>query len=477
MAPSPGSQRRYTSLSSKGTAPRGSQASSPQGGSKRPGNLISPSWSSPGGSRQLDNSQPGTPLVTSRQLPPENNQRSEANAKASSSTAMQKRTPKASMQLVPRASIQSSPGQDMTSARKEEEKVQDSLQQRKHAQDSEGSTTEDDEVMILEESQPLGSQLPPLAGQIQPRSSTQAAGTQRAAKVCTKKHRTMACSKCENCRRPNCGLCAACRNMRQYGGPGTGKQKCADRACAKPVKATCEDCGQRSILDFTVPLVKSSSKPSGSQQKLALTSPVPKAVPVVQKRPTVLNKAAAKSDPDRKSSPAPKRARGSESLTEVTVPPKSALALSTPDPKLQLMPKSASVPPKSAPKECRDKGETTPSSSQRYVEFYLYTERFTVPVPAYFCQQYFSEILICLTQCCGSGMFIPDPNYSHPGSWIRMKEFKYFNPKNCFSALGNMIRVVHPGSGFLTHPGSRGQKGTGSRILDPQHRPHLYELY
>jgi hypothetical protein len=29
-----------------------------------------------------------------------------------------------------------------------------------------------------------------------------------------------------------------------------------------------------------------------------------------------------------------------------------------------------------------------------------------------------------------------------------------------------MIRVVHPGSGswFFTHPGSRGQKSTGSRI-------------
>jgi hypothetical protein len=44
--------------------------------------------------------------------------------------------------------------------------------------------------------------------------------------------------------------------------------------------------------------------------------------------------------------------------------------------------------------------------------------------------------------CCGSGMFIariPDPNFSipdlkffYPGSRIRIKEFKYFNPKNCF---------------------------------------------
>ncbi len=39
----------------------------------------------------------------------------------------------------------------------------------------------------------------------------------------------------------------------------------------------------------------------------------------------------------------------------------------------------------------------------------------------------------------------------YPGSRIRIKEFKYFNPqkktkKNGFSALENMIRVVHPGS-------------------------------
>ncbi len=41
---------------------------------------------------------------------------------------------------------------------------------------------------------------------------------------------------------------------------------------------------------------------------------------------------------------------------------------------------------------------------------------------------------------------IPDPNYLHPGSLIRIKEFKYFNPKNGFQALENIIQVVHPGS-------------------------------
>ncbi len=37
---------------------------------------------------------------------------------------------------------------------------------------------------------------------------------------------------------------------------------------------------------------------------------------------------------------------------------------------------------------------------------------------------------------------IPDP-----GSRIRIKEFKYFNQKNGFSALRNMIQGFHPGSG------------------------------
>jgi hypothetical protein len=49
---------------------------------------------------------------------------------------------------------------------------------------------------------------------------------------------------------------------------------------------------------------------------------------------------------------------------------------------------------------------------------------------------------------------------------MRIKEFKYFNLKICHQALGNMTRDIHPGSGswLFTHPGSSGQRGTGSRI-------------
>jgi hypothetical protein len=57
--------------------------------------------------------------------------------------------------------------------------------------------------------------------------------------------------------------------------------------------------------------------------------------------------------------------------------------------------------------------------------------------------------------CSGSVMFIRDPNFFHPISEflrpecrIRIKNLRYFNLKKLFlSALGNMIRVVLPGSG------------------------------
>jgi hypothetical protein len=46
----------------------------------------------------------------------------------------------------------------------------------------------------------------------------------------------------------------------------------------------------------------------------------------------------------------------------------------------------------------------------------------------------------------GSKRFrIPDPD-------PHQKEFKNFNPKNCFQALGKMIWDVHPGSGFGIFP-------------------------
>ncbi len=51
--------------------------------------------------------------------------------------------------------------------------------------------------------------------------------------------------------------------------------------------------------------------------------------------------------------------------------------------------------------------------------------------------------------------WIPDPNSFHPGSRIRIKEIKYFG-----------LFIPDPDPDFLPipDPGSRGQKGTGSRI-------------
>ncbi len=82
----------------------------------------------------------------------------------------------------------------------------------------------------------------------------------------------------------------------------------------------------------------------------------------------------------------------------------------------------------------------------------------------------------------GSDFFpsrIPDPNCLHPGSRIRIKEFKYFNPqkknkkKRFLSSKkydpGCSSRIPDPDADFLPipDPGSRGQKGTRSRIPDP----------
>ncbi len=131
------------------------------------------------------------------------------------------------------------------------------------------------------------------------------------------------------------------------------------------------------------------------------------------------------------------------------------------------------------------------------------------------CPVFLSAVLsFSLSQCYGSGKFIPDPNFFRSGSRIRIKEFKYFNlkklilssqkydpgcssriririfsipdlhqriyyfnPKNCFQALSNIIRVVHPGSGswFFTHP--EGLKRHWIPNPDPQHCSQLFSFF
>jgi hypothetical protein len=71
-------------------------------------------------------------------------------------------------------------------------------------------------------------------------------------------------------------------------------------------------------------------------------------------------------------------------------------------------------------------------------------------------------------------MFIPDPTFFHPGFRIRIKEFKYFNPKKTKKwfrsskkydpGCSSRIRMLTFYQSRISDPGSRGQKGARSRI-------------
>ncbi len=74
-----------------------------------------------------------------------------------------------------------------------------------------------------------------------------------------------------------------------------------------------------------------------------------------------------------------------------------------------------------------------------------------------------------------SGMFIPDPNFLHPGS--ASKKISILTQKIVSKLSQTMIRVVHPGSGFFTHPGSRGQKGSRIRIRNIAHCCRVTKIY
>ncbi len=72
---------------------------------------------------------------------------------------------------------------------------------------------------------------------------------------------------------------------------------------------------------------------------------------------------------------------------------------------------------------------------------------------------------------------IPDPNCLHPGSWIRIKEFNYFNPKKTKKWVlssrkydpGCSSRIPDPGADFLPIPDPGVKKapdpGSGSATL------------
>jgi hypothetical protein len=60
---------------------------------------------------------------------------------------------------------------------------------------------------------------------------------------------------------------------------------------------------------------------------------------------------------------------------------------------------------------------------------------------------YFQSVLRMFILDPGSKFSIPDLNFFIPYPGSALKNFKYFSPKNVFKAPGNMIMVVHPGSG------------------------------
>ena len=57
-----------------------------------------------------------------------------------------------------------------------------------------------------------------------------------------KKHRIKSCHKYPGCQNRNCGTCQFCKDMKQFGGTGTKRQKCEKRKCLKPQLLACNKC-------------------------------------------------------------------------------------------------------------------------------------------------------------------------------------------------------------------------------------------
>jgi hypothetical protein len=78
-----------------------------------------------------------------------------------------------------------------------------------------------------------------------------------------------------------------------------------------------------------------------------------------------------------------------------------------------------------------------------------------------------------VNQCCGSGLFIPDPTFFHPKSRIRIflsrihiKEFKNFNPKSSRKydpGCSSRIRIFYPSR--IPDPGVKKAPDPGSATL------------
>jgi len=57
------------------------------------------------------------------------------------------------------------------------------------------------------------------------------------------------CGRCVFCRSGDCGKCANCLDKRKFGGPGTKKQACKARRCARPPAPSSARCDEEGGVD------------------------------------------------------------------------------------------------------------------------------------------------------------------------------------------------------------------------------------
>jgi hypothetical protein len=89
-----------------------------------------------------------------------------------------------------------------------------------------------------------------------------------------------------------------------------------------------------------------------------------------------------------------------------------------------------------------------------------------------------TQVKACFTQCCGSGMFIPDPTFFHPGSELSPSRIP--DPKKSKKMVSKLYKIwsglfiPDPGSGIRmltsSYPGSRIQGSKRHPIPDPGSR-------
>ncbi len=128
-------------------------------------------------------------------------------------------------------------------------------------------------------------------------------------------------------------------------------------------------------------------------------------------------------------------------------------------------------------------GKTIPGAVMHWLQFPPEKPNTQVHSPgsysivSYTCLQYYKKkncILCSSVADPGCLSRIPDPIFFHPGSRIRMKEFKYFNPEKWFQCSrkydpGCSSRIPDQVPDFLPipDPGFRIQGSKRHRILDP----------